>query len=103
LNAVGVGFGAGTRGFDRDHGDAVDAELSLGPDDISGFGAAVEQGGIEGASRVKSARRPPGPSAIGPRACQLYLYAASHGTKVQLPGGSANHESSTSGNDIFSL
>jgi hypothetical protein len=92
LNAVGVGFGAGTRGFHRNHGDALDAELGLGPDDIAGLGAAVEQAGIKGASRVEGARCPPGPSAIGPRAGQLYLYAASHRTKVQLPGGSAKSQ-----------
>ena len=103
MNAVGVSLGAGARGFYGYHGDALDAEFRLGPDDIARLGAAVEQSGVKGAPRVESARCPPGPSAVGPRACQLYLYAASHGTKVQLPGGSANRSSATSRNAILSL
>jgi hypothetical protein len=103
LNEVRVRSGPRARRLDRHHGYPVDTELRLGPDDVSRLGTAVEQSGIQCASRVERARCPPGPSPIGPRACQLYLYAASHRTKVQLPGGSANHSSPTSPNVILSL
>jgi hypothetical protein len=103
LDAVWVRFGPGPGRLDGHHRDAFDTEFRFGPNDIAGLGAAIEQGGIEGASGFESACSPPGPSAIGPRTCQLYVYAASHRTKVQLPGGSANHGFATSQNAILSL
>ena len=103
LNAVWVFSRARARRFDRNHSYPVDAELRLGSNDVSRLGTAIEQSGVKSAPRVESTRCPPGPSPIGPRAGQLYLYAASHRTKVQLPGGSANHGSYTSPNVILSL
>jgi len=47
LDPVGVGAGGVARRLDRDDGDAVNAEVSLGPDNVALLGPAVKQGGIE--------------------------------------------------------
>lgn len=76
--------------LDRDDRDPLHGELGFHSDDVPGFCPAVEQRCIERAPRVKGARGTPRPGAIGPRAGQLYVYAAGHRTKVQLPGPGAN-------------
>ena len=77
--------------LDGNHGYAFDAELRLGAHYVACFCPAIKKSSVERTARVKCARGTPSPSAVGPRACELDLYAAGHRTKVQLRRRSANH------------
>jgi hypothetical protein len=77
--------------FDGDHCYAIDTELRLGPYHVAGLGRLVEQRAVQAPAWVQRARGTPCPGTVRPRACQLDLDAAGHGTNVQLRGPSANH------------
>ena len=77
--------------FDGNHCYAIDTELRLGPYNVAGLGRLVEQRSVQAPAWVQRPRGPPCPGTIRPRACQLDLDTAGHGTNVQLRGSSANH------------
>ena len=60
------------------NGDAIDLKLGLGPENVAGLGALREQPSVEDPFWLPSTGGPPGPRAVGSRACQLDLYATGH-------------------------
>jgi hypothetical protein len=93
LDPVGIGplrCPGRLHGHDRD---PVNAELGLGPHDVARPSTAGKERAVQGPSRVESARGPPCPGPVGPRARELDLDTACHRTKVQLRSVSANHSS----------
>jgi hypothetical protein len=69
---VGLGWS------DRRDGDAIDFELSLGPDDITGLGALVEKRPFDQAAWFLGAGSAPRPASVRSRACELDVDSPGH-------------------------
>jgi hypothetical protein len=79
LDALGLGALLLLGSEDRHDGDALDLEIGLGPQHVTGLGSRMQQLTVDHAPRLHRAGGPPRPRAVRARAGEFDVDPASHG------------------------